>query len=101
MKARGGDDEGQGDEGADADHLKHVEEHGGAEADAALEMRGGGWRRKIHEAAWPALDIAASVMTLILLDARGEAGISEKAKLGARAAQGLKPIIFLWYLRHG
>ena len=38
--ARGGDDERQGDEGADADHLKHVEEDGRAEADAPLE-RGG------------------------------------------------------------
>ncbi len=37
---RGGDDERQSDEGADADHLQHVEEDGGAEADAALE--GGG-----------------------------------------------------------
>ncbi len=35
--AGGGDDERQGDEGADADHLKHVEEDGGAEADAALK----------------------------------------------------------------
>jgi hypothetical protein len=34
--ARGGDDERKGDEGADADHLEHVEEDGGAEADAAL-----------------------------------------------------------------
>ena len=40
MEACGGDDEGQGDEGADADHLKHVEEDRGAEADAAFEM----WR---------------------------------------------------------
>ena len=39
--ASGGDDERQRDEGADADHLQHVEEDGGAEADAALE-RGGG-----------------------------------------------------------
>ena len=38
--ARGGDDERQGDEGADTDHFEHVEEDGGAEADAALE--GGG-----------------------------------------------------------
>ena len=37
MKSRGGDDEGQGDEGPDADHLKHVEENGGSKADAALK----------------------------------------------------------------
>jgi len=36
--ARGCNDEREGDEGADADHLEHVEEHGGAESDAALEM---------------------------------------------------------------
>ena len=35
-----GNDERQSDEGADADHLEHVEEDGGAKADAALEM----WR---------------------------------------------------------
>ncbi len=34
--ASGGDDERQSDEGADADHLEHVEEDGGAKADAAL-----------------------------------------------------------------
>ncbi len=38
--ARGGDDQRQRDEGTDADHLQHVEEHGGAEADAALQSRG-------------------------------------------------------------
>ena len=62
MKARGGDDEGQGDEGANADHLKHVEEHGGAEAYAALEVRrtvgvGGG----NHEAADLKVFSAASI----------------------------------------
>ena len=31
------DDQGQRDEGPDADHLKHVEEDGGAQADATLE----------------------------------------------------------------
>ena len=38
--ASGGNDEGQSDEGADADHLEHVEEDGGAKADAALECGG-------------------------------------------------------------
>ena len=37
-EAGGGDDQGQGDERAHADHLQHVEEHGGAQADAAFEM---------------------------------------------------------------
>ena len=36
-KPRSGDDQRQRDEGTDADHLQHVEEHGGAKADAALE----------------------------------------------------------------
>ena len=35
-----GNDEGKGDERAHADHLEHVEEHGRAQADAALEVSG-------------------------------------------------------------
>ena len=38
-KARRGDDQRQGDERTDADHLQHVEQNRGAEADAAFEMR--------------------------------------------------------------
>jgi len=39
--ARGGNHQRQGDERANADHLKHVESHGRAQADAALEGAGG------------------------------------------------------------
>ena len=42
-RAGGGDHQRKRDEGADADHLKHVEEDGGTEADAALEL---GWDRR-------------------------------------------------------
>ena len=38
--ACGGDDQRQRNEGTDADHLQHVEEDGGAEADAALKPAG-------------------------------------------------------------
>ena len=37
-----GDDQRQRDEGTNADHLQHVEEHGRAQADAALKMGGVG-----------------------------------------------------------
>ena len=36
-ESRSGDDQRQRDEGTDADHLQHVEEHSGAETDAALQ----------------------------------------------------------------
>ena len=39
-ESRSGDDQRQRDEGTDADHLQHVEEHGGAETDAALQPAG-------------------------------------------------------------
>ncbi len=37
-RARCRDDERQSDERADADHLQHVEEDGGAQADAPLKI---------------------------------------------------------------